>query len=162
MKIKALIILSLLFVFSCKTKVENTKNMDNKKTETSKMTNLEWTLIAKGNLHGSGEEGIEKENLVITNTNDWNSLLQKMDSVNEVSKGFSETNIDFSKYTVIAVFDSVKGSGGHKLEVDVASNSKNLVVTVTNKGPNGMATSVMTQPYYIVKIEKAELPIVFE
>jgi len=128
----------------------------------AKMVNAESVLIAKGNLYGSGEEGLTKQNRVIDNQNDWKDLIAQMNTVNNVSDHFSETEIDFSKYTIIAVFNDVKGSGGHSIDLDIASTSKNTLVTVNYSAPKGNATSVMTQPYFITKILKTNLPIVFK
>lgn len=151
---QALIIVSLVFLVSCKCNKSTSSKMEN--------TNIESVLIAKGNLYGSGEEGITAQNLIITNQEDWDALLSKMNSVNNVSDSFSETKLDFSKYCIIAVIDTVKGSGGHSIALDMTSTSKNTIVKVSKKAPKGNATSVMTQPYYIVKLKKQELPIVFQ
>ena len=144
-------IVILLFALNCKS-VENQAKM--------KQENI--ILIGKGNLYGSGAEGVEKQNLVITTTEEWKDLLNKINAVNKVSDSFSETDIDFSEYTVIAVFDEIKNSGGHSLNLVLEETKEKILVEVLRKGPNGIATSVMTQPYYIVKIPKPSLPIVFE
>jgi hypothetical protein len=151
MKTNIISIVLFLLVLSCKTNVES-----------SKMEKVDSFLIAKGNLYGSGAEGLTAQNLVIDNQGDWNSLVNKMDSVNKVSDTFEETKIDFSKFNVIAVFDEVKGSGGYSLELTINSNSKNRIVNVSRLAPEGSATTVMTQPFYIVKIAKSKLPIVFK
>jgi hypothetical protein len=148
---KTFTLVILLFALNCKS-VQNQ----------AKMSEDDIVLIAKGNLHGSGEEGIKAQNSIITDNNDWQDLVTKMNSVNNVSNSFSESKIDFSKYTVIAVFSTVKTSGGHSLDLDIKSNSENIEVNVSPKSPEGMATSIMTQPYYIVKIPKSDLPIVFK
>lgn len=153
MKIKTLILLSLLFVFGCNC---------NKTTTDMASKNIESVLIAKGNLYGSGSEGIEKQNLVITNENDWASLLNQLDGANKVSQNFSETKIDFSKYTIVAIFADVKGSGGHKIEVGISETPEEKIIKVIQTSPTGNATSVMTQPYYIAKLPKSDLPIIFE
>lgn len=151
MKTKALIILSLLVVFSCKCKKTNYK-----------MTQNEPVLIAKGNLYGSGSEGIEKQSILITDVKGWNNLKTQMNAVNPVSDSFSETEIDFSNYSIIAVFDEVKGSGGHGIELNITSTSENTLVYIKHTAPEGIATTVMTQPYYIAKILKQDLPVVFK
>lgn len=151
MKIKTLIVLSLIVVFGCKCHKTN-----------SKMTNTASVLIAKGNLYGSGEEDIPKQNLVIQNQSDWDNLMAQMNKVNTVSDSFTETKIDFSKSTIIAIFANVKGSGGHKIELDISNTSENTLVKVNHTAPKGNATSVMTQPYYIAKIPKSDLPIIFQ
>jgi hypothetical protein len=142
--------LIFLLALNCKT----TQNQE-------KMINEDAFLIGKGNLYGSGTEGIEKVNLVITSQSDWRALLAKLNLVNNVSNSFSETKIDFSKFTIIAVFDEVKATGGHLLDADIKTSSKNITVNIITQAPEGMATNVMTQPYYIVKITKSELPIIF-
>jgi len=148
---KLLGIVILLFALNC-------KSSENK----AKMTKEDIVLIGKGNLYGSGSEGIEKQNLIIKSPKKWKDLLNKMNAVNKVSDSFSETDIDFSEYTVIAVFDEIKNSGGHSLNLVIQETKDKFLVEVLRKSPDGIATSVMTQPYYIVKVPKSELLIVFE
>ncbi len=152
---KSLVLIVLLCVFNCKTNMEKTI------TEHAETKTIESKVVSKGNLYGSGAEGIDEQNMVITNQNDWDELMTQMNSVNNVSDGFSETAIDFSQHTIIAVFDKVKGSGGHRLELAIISNSKNTIVNITHVAPKGNATSVMTQPFHILKIAKQNLPVKF-
>lgn len=136
----------------------NCKSTENK----AKMVKEDVILIGKGDLYGSGSEGIEQQNLVITSESEWKELLTKMDSVNKVSDSFSETEIDFSKYSIIAVFDAVKNSGGHSLNLVFQETKDKFLVEVLRKSPDGIATSVMTQPYYIIKIPIQNVPVVFK
>tara|TARA_R110000751_G_scaffold90009_1_gene176896 strand:- start:192 stop:656 length:465 start_codon:yes stop_codon:yes gene_type:complete len=154
MKIQALLLLSLVFVLNCKSNKIEENN--------AKMKHSEFTLIAKGNLYGAGEEGVAKQNTVIENQSDWEKLMAQMNKVNNVSESFTETKIDFSEYTIIAVFNDVKGSGGNSIELDISTTSENTLVVVTYISPTGNATSVMTQPYYITKIPKTDLSVVFQ
>ena len=85
-----------------------------------------------------------------------------MNSVNNVSENFSEIDIDFSEYKVIAVFDDIKPNGGYSLDVNIVSNSENIIVNTILSQPEGNATTVITQPFIIVKISNSELPIIFE
>lgn len=71
MKRLTLLLLSLLFI-SC-----NKNDL--------KVGPLETTLISKGELYGNGQENITKQNLAISNSADWNELMEKMNSVNNVS-----------------------------------------------------------------------------
>lgn len=134
----------------------------NSDDDNSKMVNIESTLIAKDALSGNGGEGILEQNLVITDQNAWNDLIFKMNSVNNESDNFAETDIDFSEYIVIAVFDEIRESGGYSLELNITSNSENIIVNVIDITPEGNNTTVMIQPYHIVKISTSELPIIFE
>ena len=151
MKKTLLIPLLSIFVLSCSLDNENPYN-----------TIMDSTLIAKDDLHGNGAEGIQKQNLIISNPVDWNELINKMDSVNNESDYFTETDINFSEDIIIAVFDEIKTHAGHTVELDIRSNSEKIVVYVTSTEPQGPAATVMTQPFHIVKISKTDLPIRFE
>jgi hypothetical protein len=152
MKKSLLLILVSIFVLSC--------NSDDDTTPETVV--IESTLIAVDNLFGNGAEGIPEQNMVITNQDAWNNLIAQMDSVNNESDGFSEINIDFSEYTVIAAFDAIQGNGGHILDLTIMATPENILVSVTDLVPQGGATTVITQPYHIVKIPVTDLPIVFE
>ena len=80
----ALLILSFCFI-SC--------GVDN-----DNQTVINPALIGKGDLYGAGQEGIQQQNTVISDTAVWNELKIKMDSVNNVTGSFTETEINFSEY----------------------------------------------------------------
>ena len=146
-----LIFIVSLTILSCK------KNDDN-----HEMLGIEVTLISKNNLYGDGAEGISEQNIVISDTNTWTDLMAQMDSVNNVSSSFSETDINFNEFMVIAAFDVVRGNGGHLIELKITTNSDNIIVNITDLFPQGNATHVITQPFHIVKIPITSLPIIFE
>ncbi|KUJ52636.1 protease complex subunit PrcB family protein [Chryseobacterium sp. JAH] len=115
--------------------------------------------IGKGNLSGSY---VSQQNIVITTTAQWTALLNSLDSVNNISGGFTETNIDFNQFMVIATFDQVFSNGGHSIDIiTVDENPQNIVVDL-EKLLTGNATSVVTQPYHIVKIPKSTKPVLFQ
>lgn len=153
MKKYVLILLVAILTFSC--------NSDNENSD-SEMTNVEQTLIVRNNLYGNGDEGLVDQNMVITNQDSWSNLIVQLDAVNNVSDSFSEIDIDFSQYTIIAVLDEIRGNGGHNIELNIMSNSENIIVDVNNTSPEGNATTVITQPFIIVKILNSSLPIIFE
>jgi hypothetical protein len=75
---------------------------------------------------------------------------------------FTETKIDFSTYQVIAVFDEVKGNGGWSIDITgITEWQDKMLISVTNL-KKGDLTSVITQPFQIVKIPVAEKEIEFE
>ena len=117
------------------------------------------TLIAKGNLLGAGSEGIDQQNMIITNTAEWVSLINK---ISNTTATFSETEIDFTNYIIIAVFDEVKLGSGYSIELDVTYNSDAIIVTIENHSVNGDLTTRFTQPFHIIKINHSELPIIFQ
>jgi hypothetical protein len=119
-------------------------------------------LIGKGDLYGNGKEQIAKQCLVINTSSEWNQLLVKMNSVNLVSTGFLETNIDFSIYTVIAIFDEVRMNNGYSITINMVESDNKIIVNVQYSTTNGgSVASVITQPYKIVKINKSNKVIVF-
>jgi hypothetical protein len=111
--------------------------------------------------------GIIQQNVIYNSESNWNALLNQIDSyyqafgINFTQLHFSETNIDFTKFTVIAVFDKVYGSGGYSIDItNIVENENNITVTVANL-QTGNASSSVNQPYHIVKIPKTSKPFIF-
>jgi hypothetical protein len=126
------------------------------------VVNVKISTIAQGDLPGAGEEGITKQNSIITTESEWNKLKTAMNTINTETNNFTETEIDFAKYQVIAVFDEVKSSGSWSIDItEIIEYSDRIVVTVQNL-KKGDITCVMTQPYHIVKIPVTEKKIEFE
>ena len=123
---------------------------------------VEFTQIGQNNLYGNGAENITKQNLVISESNSWNELIGKMNTVNNVSDEFTETNIDFANFIVIAVFDKVYGNGGHSIDIIKITENENKVIVTIENILEGDATSIMTQPFHIVIIPKTDKLIIFE
>jgi hypothetical protein len=122
-----------------------------------------FTSLSKGSLFGNGAEGFKKENIVISSKEEWKFFLSKMDTTNNVSKTFENT-IDFSKEMVIVCIDKVRNSGGFSIEIiEAVTESDTFLIKVKTKGPKpmDMVTSVMMQPYHIVKIKKTNKKIKF-
>jgi len=120
------------------------------------------TSIGAGFLAGNGEEEIPEQNVVITNTADWQVLKNKMNTVNPETDYFTETEIDFSQFRIIAAFDRVRPMGGHSIAVAaVLDNPDAINVIISRTFPEDIGTAVITQPYHIVKIPVSPKPIVF-
>ena len=122
-----------------------------------------FTSLSKGSLFGNGAEGFKKENIVISSKEEWKSFLLKVDTTNKVSKTFENT-IDFSKEMVIICIDKVRNSGGFSIEIiEVVKEGDTFLIKVKKEGPKPMSmlTSVMIQPYHIVKIKKTNKKIKF-
>ncbi len=121
-------------------------------------TNISFTEIGKGALYGNGEEGIPQSNLVITNNTDWQNLMDQMNTVNNVTDDFTETDIDFDAYEIIAIFLDVKPSGWEVKITEIIKDDANIHVYKTDEE---FIYSVMTQPFHIVKIPKSHKPVIF-
>ena len=109
-----------------------------------------------------GHGYFQKQFSVITTETDWEDLkTQLISSYPPVTNKFTETDIDFLLYQVIFVIDYIKGNGGWSIDVtDVTEYTDKIVVTVSNLF-TGSASSVITQPFQIVKIPVSEKPIIF-
>lgn len=119
-------------------------------------------LIGHGDLYGNGKEDITKQNLIISSNKAWTELINKMNSVNNETDNFTETEIDFSHFTLLAVFDEIKMSGGYTIEVtSVVENRNDLTVTIRRLSPKGGVYTVITQPFHIVKIPITDKKIIF-
>lgn len=118
-------------------------------------------LIGKGNLYGNNLENLSQQRIVITSLYNWNRLLTNLNAVNNVTDSFTETDIDFNKFQIIAVFDEVKQYGGYSIDItSIAETETSIIVTVQHLLKGG-GNAVITQPYHIVKILKLSKPIAF-
>ena len=126
-------------------------------SKTLKKEEIVFRTISKGTLFGNGIEGILEEKFTIKNEKQWQVFLNKINSVNNVSLSFTETNINFSNYIIICVFDTIRNTGGYAIEIErvfVEKKNLNIVYNKKEPGPMEMVTTIITQPYHIVKIEK--------
>ena len=87
----------------------------------------------------------------------------KFDTTNKVSSTF-ENAIDFSKEIIVICLDNVRNSGGFSVEIiEVIKEASTTLIKVKFKSPKpmDMVTSVIIQPYHIVKINKTNKKIKF-
>ncbi len=115
-------------------------------------------LIGKGVI---SSHSMPQQNIAITNTTQWNNFLATLDSTYNVSGSFTETNIDFNQYMLIVAFDQVYNNGGHSIDIIAIDETSQSINVDIEKLLQGNTTSVITQPYHIVKIPKIVKPVVF-
>lgn len=153
MKKHLLLLLCSIFFMTISCRSNNDENMESR-------NQINFQLIGKGNLMGSSYA--PPQNTAITNSTQWNNFLNQIDSSNNhPSSSFTETNIDFNQFMVILVVDSVYPNGGHSVDImTVDENAQNIEVDV-EKLLQGNVTTVITQPYHIVKIPKILKPVIF-
>ena len=151
MKKSLFVFLSILLFVSC----------DNDEPQNNEFDPIEinFTEIGKGTLSGSGQENISQSNLIIQNQAEWQSLMDDMNSINNVTSLFSETEIDFENYTIIAVFLEVKNNGW-EIEINSIIENENNINISTQE--TEFYTLEMTQPFYIAKISNSDKTIIFE
>ncbi|SFC50216.1 protease complex subunit PrcB family protein [Flavobacterium phragmitis] len=125
------------------------------------ITNVQYSSIAKGDSFPN-DQSIAPRYLVIKNSKSWNNLMTEMSTPNNLVKEFSETNIDFNKYQIIAVIDRTNGNGGHSIDIMKISQNRKTVIVKVEKLKKGDLTARLSRPYDIVKIEKTNKKVVFE
>nr|BFF35157.1 hypothetical protein BACT7_00190 [Tenacibaculum mesophilum] len=148
MKIKYLLFLLVVVFFSSCT---------NNEDSFFKSSIVEFVTIGKGALHGNGEEGVAESNVVIRNTNDWENLISQMNIVNNVSDNFSEIEVNFDDFIIVAVFLEIKGSGWD-VEIKSVTETKENVFLVIEE--TAYDSSVITQPFHIIKIPKTNKKVI--
>lgn len=130
--------------------------------DNTKTTSITFTDIGKGELFTSYQNNDDGINLVIGSLTDWNNLISTIDNPNNVSANFTEIDIDFSEFQIIAVFDKLRNNGGWSIDVTtITENEDNLTVNIDNL-QNGDLTQIVIQPFHIIKIPINDKPIVFE
>ena len=157
MKIFIYVIAAFLFL--------NTSCKSNKKTtatkETDKLVQQNSSISKHTKLLSGSHNNITKEdNLIIRSQAELEKIYT---TINKTRRpGYSVPKIDFSKEIVIALFMGSKTSGGYSIKIDhIDFKPEETLVNIIKSKPSGMATSVMTQPFYIAKIPKMAKKIVF-
>ncbi|MEX2483259.1 MAG: protease complex subunit PrcB family protein [Brumimicrobium sp.] len=146
--------------FSSCSNSKSTQKESSEKTE-KEMEGIYFESIAKGVMHGAGDEGIDEGHVRVTSASEMHEMLEKMNRVNDqVDESLMPSSDYFEEYIMVFLFDKVRGSGGHSISTkNTYSNGEEIFIDVELKSPTGPATSVMTQPYEVIQLEKSENPI---
>jgi PrcB C-terminal len=100
---------------------------------------------------------IEKKNYVITNTEDWEMLWDKVVSTSYPRP--QAPDVDFSKHSLIAVFQGNQSSSGYSISVErLVKRGSKLKVHVREVSPADACRVllVLTQPFEIIKVDKID------
>ncbi len=149
---KTLILSLVLFLsLSC-------NNSDDNQLPANVATPITSTLVGKNSISNPNPL---LQNILITNQTQWAGLLASMNSVNNVSNNFTETNVDFNNFDIIAVFRNPVSNSASTVDItNIDENQISRIVTVQNL-INGDAQDV-AQPFHIVKIPKSVKPVIFQ
>lgn len=123
-------------------------------------SDIKFELVSKGPASGIDD----RKQVVIKSESEFRA---KFAEVNSIFYPQPEAPaVDFSKYTVIAVFQGTKNNGGYTIKIDKISYDEdgNVKVSVieTSPGSNCVTTDAITHPYYIVKIPKTDAKVLFD
>lgn len=109
----------------------------------------------------STSEELSEQQLVIRDRESWEELLAQLNSVNDQTKYFSRTEINFSEEILVVVIDKFRPNGGHSIAVSTLLEKDGEIIALITKPQQGNATTMVMQPYHIISIEKNDNPIQF-
>lgn len=133
-------LMAMVFVLGC-------SNEDNT------VQNVEFTTIAKGMESDFFESNSNSMNLVFTNSEAWSQFVESAGS-----EYFSEINIDFSQYEVVAIVDQIRPTATNLNILKIEEHDAHLLVVSDIK--IGDAT-VVSRPYHVVKFFKKNKNVLF-
>ena len=120
------------------------------------MDQLKITVLAGGSFCGIEKAG----DIIITSGEDWENLWEKVQNGTYPKKQLPE--VDFSRETVLAVFMGTRSTGGYSIEIIRVYKKNDVIKAVaqtSSPAPGDLVTTVITQPFHIVKINTSEKTI---
>ncbi|MEN2398203.1 protease complex subunit PrcB family protein [Flavobacterium sp. MC2016-06] len=143
---KLIVLIALFLALGCSNDSENGKT-------------ITPILIAQGS-NSNYPNMISPQNFVIKSQTDWNNLLQNFDAYTIVNV-IKETEIDFTKFQVIAVFYQKQSNSSSSIDITkIVENATHITVKVENLKLG--ITQDVAQPFHIVKIPKSSKSVVFQ
>lgn len=137
---------------------------NNKKHIEDKDYSVDFQTIKTGVLHGAGEEGFSQSVILVSNNDELEEVKTRINAVNqEIEDDLIKGETFFNEHMLIFVFDRVRNTGGYTFIVSEITN-KNDVLTVKalSNPPSDQATSIMTQPFHVLKLEKINTNVELE
>jgi len=148
---------------------DNSNDNSNDAPTTFETQNIDFITISKGYYLYYKEESEEIQNIVFTNSFEWESFLDEIPNElecfdpNNEWDCFHEIEIDFTTYQVIATIDIGRPSTGWYIEIGTITELESEIkVTVDAEQKEIGFAGIITQPYHIVKIPKIDKPVVFD
>lgn len=150
-------ILILFGIYSISSVISSCGTSDKMHTETA-YTAIEFEVIKEGVLHGAGEEGISQGAISALNDENYKEVRNKINSINQEIADELVSDIHFfDEKMLVFIFDKVRRTGGYSLEVEQATlKNDTLIITARSQSPGDPATSIMTQPFQVIKMDKVD------
>lgn len=147
--------MKMLFMFLATAFILSSCNKEVNKSDIVSSENLNYSIISEGEL--SGEEGVEKQGVVIKNQGEFDDLLGDLRLSN------SDLIVDFDNEQVVVVVTDLKTTSGYSIELLHVMLEEDVVKVnvLENSGLDGGDATVMTQPYIIFKMTKLDNPVEF-
>lgn len=128
--------------------------------------NIDFRTIARGS--DSGYQSASQI-MVIDNSEQWNDLWQQHTCNTEPPPPVPQ--VDFTRYSVVAVFAGEQPTGGYSVEIFSAETSgsptqeqPSIAITVQYRQPKAgeFVTEALTYPYHIIRIPKIDGKVVLK
>ena len=139
--------------------------------DTFKTTSLNFTEIGKGELYSTSyTNNGNSVNRVIDNLDEWQNLASTMvfnrtiiDDVPFKASviNFTEVDIDFSKYQIIAIFDCEEMPPS-KTDIKTITEYENEIIVKYETVGSTAAVAFLGQSFHIVKMLSSKKPIKFQ
>ena len=114
------------------------------------------TFIGKGINSGTAIQS----NFVITSQVNWLLLMDSLTSAN--TSNFTETNIDFNNFQLLVAIDNTRPDTGYSINISTIIENTTTISALVTSTNNGNGFSVLSRPFYIVKIPKSTKPVLFQ
>jgi len=127
---------------------------------TSVREEIPFTVIAEGD---TAADYPDQQGIVIGSLAEWEELWSQLRGYTIPQPAVPE--LEFTQYTVLAVFAGEKRSGGYTVQVErVIQTDQAVIVRVTETAPgtDQMTTAQITYPYQVVKIPHTSLLVRFD
>jgi hypothetical protein len=118
--------------------------------------NIPFTVVGSGPYSGNAVTS----NLVIQNNAQWETL--KNELTQNVTNQFTETNIDFNNFFLVAVIDNVRPNTGFDVNINNILEYENNIIVTLSSNNTGWGYQVLTRPFRIVKIPIQSKPFIFQ
>jgi len=156
-------ILSMVLI-NCSNNDNDNNVPNNNEPTTFEPQNIDFVSIIKDEGSVSRPEGSifysGRQNIIFTNSTEWDFFLNNFSSY-ELNK-FIETDIDFTTYQILVVINDEKQTGGWSIEITTITEFENEIKVIIVTSDIGNDTTIMSQPYHIVKIPKTNKNVVFD
>ena len=121
---------------------------------------IQQTKIAEGTL--SSAETVPSQHLLISSEEDWKALIAALQQHNpDVLHWFSETEVDFDQFQVLALIDEVRPHSGYYLSISEVLETETQIEVKLQQGHTDEGFTVLSQPFYIARIARTDKPVKF-
>lgn len=122
-----------------------------KKTEEEYSKEITFVTIGKGTLLGNFIEINDKSTMIIRSEENWQDLINQMDSYDIISDSFTETTIDFNTHIVVAIFGEAISSKSEIEITNIIEDESGLLGIQFSISSEDINNNIKTQPFHIVK-----------